>query len=89
MIALLLATLFAALAVASAFTLADAAVRGRNAFRLLRGDLARIDAVRNVTVRIEGNNALVRMPALRPAAVSSARSSRRTQRTPERLCAAA
>jgi len=89
MIALLLAALFAALAIASALTLADAVVRGWNAFRLLRGDLARIDALRNVTVRIEGDYSPARMPALRPAAVSAARLSRRTVRAPERLRAAA
>ncbi len=89
MIALLLAALFAALAVASAVTLADAVVRGRNAFRLLRGDLARIDAVRTVTVRFEGDHAPARMPALRPAGVSAARLSRRTLRAPEPLRAAA
>ena len=46
MIASLLVALFATVALASAVSLADAAVRGRNAFRLLRGDLTRIDEVR-------------------------------------------
>lgn len=50
MTAILLAALFATVAVASAATLADAAVRGRNAFRLLRGDAARIAAGRRITV---------------------------------------
>lgn len=90
MIATLLVALFATVALASAISLADAAVRGRNAFRLLRGDLARIDGVRRVTVQFAGLEAPARMPALRPAAVSAARSSqRRTVRAPERLRAAA
>ncbi len=90
MIATLLVALFATIAVASAVSLADAAVRGRNAFRLLRGDLARIDGVRRVTVQFETNEAPARMPALRPATVSATRSSpRRTVRAPERLRAAA
>jgi hypothetical protein len=89
MIATLLVALFATIALASAVTLADAVVRGRNAFRLLRGDLARIDSIRHVTVRFEGASAPAAMPALRPAAVSAARSARRTVRAPERLRAAA
>jgi hypothetical protein len=89
MIASLLVALFATVALASAVTLADAAVRGRNAFRLLRGDLARIDGLRRVTVRFEGVTGGSAMPALRPAPVSAVRSSRRTVRAPERLRAAA
>jgi hypothetical protein len=43
-----------------------------------------------VTVRFEGQETPVRFPALRPAAVTAARSSqRRTARAPERLRAAA
>ena len=67
MIATLLVALFATVALASAVSLADAAVRGRNAFRLLRGDLARTDDVRRVTVQFVGEEAPARMPALRPA----------------------
>ncbi len=90
MIGSLLVALFATVAVASVVTLADAAARGRNAFRLLRGDLARIDGLRQVTVRLEGENALERFPALRPAAFSATRSSQhRKARAPERLRAAA
>ena len=88
MIATLLVALFATIALASAATLADAAVRGRNAFRLLRGDLARIDSLRHVTVRFEAGETS-RMPALRPAALKAARSVRRPARAPERLRAAA
>jgi hypothetical protein len=88
MIATLLVALFATVALASAASLADAAVRGRNAFRLLRGDLARIDGVRRVTVQFADVEAPARMPALRP--VSAVRSSqRRPARVPERLRAAA
>lgn len=89
MIAMLLLALFATVALASAVALADAAVRGRNAFRLLRGDLARIDALRRVTVRFEGEEAARQIPALRPAAISAARSVRRPVRAPERQRAAA
>ena len=88
MIATMLVALFATIAVASAVTLADAAVRSRNAFRLLRGDLARIESVRQVTVRFEGINASAPMPALRAAAVSR-HSARRPASPPERLRAAA
>ena len=77
MIATLLVALFAAIALASAATLADAAVRGRNAFRLLRGDLARIDAVREVTVRFAGEDAWKPLPVLRPVAVRGVRGTRR------------
>ena len=88
MIATLLVALFATVALASAVSLADAAVRGRNAFRLLRGDLARIDSVRRVTVRFEGVTATAPMPALRNAPVSQ-RSTRRPARSPKPLRAAA
>ena len=88
MIATILVALFATIAVASAVTLADAVVRGRNAFRLLRGDLVRIDSLRQITVRFEGDEAAQRMPALRTAPISK-RSPRRTVRAPERLRAAA
>lgn len=91
MIAILLVALFTAVALTSAITLADAAVRSRNAVRLLRGDLVRIDQVRSVIVRFEESFAednAARMPALRP--VSAVRASqRRLSRSPARLCAAA
>ena len=91
MIATLLVALFATIALASAVTLADAAVRGRNAFRLLRGDLARIDAVRRVTVEFADIETAQRMPALRAAPVKAGRSVARPARVraPERLRAAA
>ena len=88
MIATVLVALFATIAVASAVTLADAVVRSRNAFRLLRGDLARIDTLRRVTVRYEGEEAPRGIPAMRAASVSQ-RSTRRPARTPIRLRAAA
>lgn len=85
----LLVALFAVIAAASALTIADAAVRGRSALRLLRGELARSDAVRMITVTMEGAEG-PRMPALRPSPLSAVRSARRcAARTPERLRAAA
>ena len=89
MIASLLVALFATVALASAVTLADAVARGRNAFRLLRGDLARIDKQRRVTVRFEGVNGAQAMPVLRAAPVSAIRSPRRSVRSREPLRAAA
>ena len=75
MIAVLSLALLATVAVASVLALADAAVRGRNAFRLLRGDMARLASDRQITVTfadVAGNSA---MPVLRP--VSANRVSRR------------
>ncbi|GGD89365.1 hypothetical protein GCM10011515_06320 [Tsuneonella deserti] len=90
MIASLLLALFATVAVTSFVALADGVLRSRNAFRLLRGDLARIDTFRNVTVRFEGVNSSAPMPVLRPAAISAARAARRpAARVAERLRAAA
>jgi len=88
MLAILLTALFATIALASAATLADAVVRSRNAIRLLRGDLARIDTIRRVTVAFEGEHGPARMPALRPTP-SAVRAARRPARAPERLRAAA
>jgi hypothetical protein len=88
MIATKLVALFASVALASAATLADAVVRGRNAFRLLRGDMARIENGRQVTVCFEGLSVSAPMPALRAAAVNQ-RLVRRPARQPERLRAAA
>jgi hypothetical protein len=85
----LLVALFAAIAAASALTIADAAVRGRSALRLLRGELARNDAVRMITVTMDGAEG-PRMPALRQSPLSAVRSARRCAvRAPERLRAAA
>ena len=88
MIAFLLTALFATIALASVVTLADAVVRSRNAIRLLRGDLARIDNVRRVTVVFDGEQTRARMPALRPTP-GAVRAARRPSRAPERLRAAA
>lgn len=76
MTAFLLVALFAAVAIASVLTLADAAVRGRTAVRLVRGELARSDERRAVSVTMEGVEG-PRMPALRPATLSAGRSSQR------------
>lgn len=89
MIAILLVALFAAVAIASATTLADAAVRGRNAFRLLRGDLARANEQPRVTVRFEGEDQWQPLPALRPISVRGARGARRVVWTAKPLRAAA
>lgn len=79
MIATFLLALLATVAVASVVTLVDAAVRGRNAFRLLRGDMARLDSDRRISVTFVDTAETARMPALR--AVSAVRSSpRRTAR---------
>lgn len=89
MTAILLALLFAVVAVASMLTLADCAVRGRNAFRQVRLELARSDAVRIITVTMDGAEG-ARMPALRPAALSAGRpSQRRTARVSAPLRVAA
>jgi hypothetical protein len=76
MTAFLLVALFATVAVASILTIADAAVRGRSALRLLRGELARSAAVRVITVTIDGAED-PRVPALRPGPLSPARTARR------------
>lgn len=73
MLALLITALFAAIALASAVALVDAAVRGRNAFRLLRGDLARIEAVRRVTLTFTGEPEALPLPPLRSLAISARR----------------
>ncbi len=81
MIAILLVALFATVAFASALTLVDAAVRGRTAVRQVRGELARCEAIRSITVTFAGFSGSgadgSRMPALRPAGVSAGRSSKR------------
>lgn len=73
MLAILLVALFATIALASAVTLADGVVRGRNAIRLLRGDLARIDALRGVTVSYAGEPEVPALPPLRSLAISARR----------------
>ncbi|MGN3975391.1 hypothetical protein [Tsuneonella sp. SYSU-LHT278] len=89
MTAILLALLFAVVAITSALTLADCAVRGRNAFRHVRRELARSDAVRMITVTMDGADG-ARMPALRPVTLSAGRpSQRRTARVSAPLRVAA
>ena len=76
MTAFLLVALFATVAVASALTIADAAVRSRSALRCLRGEIARGDALRMITVTMDGIES-ARMPALRPVPAVSVRTARR------------
>ena len=74
MIAMLLVALFATVAVASAMTIVDAAVRGKNAFAALRSEAASGYGARRVSVTTD----YVRLvQACRPVLVSSARSVRR------------
>ena len=82
MIVILLVAVFAAAVLGSALVLADSAVRGRNAFRRLRGELARLDSDRRVTVRFEHVCARPALPALRPRGLSPARPARRPARSP-------
>jgi len=89
MLAILLIALFATIALASAVTLADGVVRGRNAVRLLRGDLARIDAVRAVTVSYAGEPEVPALPPLRSLAISARRRVARPARSSAPLRAAA
>ena len=89
MLAILLIALFATIALASAVTLADSVVRGRNAVRLLRGDLARIDAVRRVTVSYECEPDVPALPPLRSLAISARRRATRPARAAAPLRAAA
>ncbi|WP_160610183.1 hypothetical protein [Tsuneonella aeria] len=80
---------FAAIAVASLLTIADAAVRGWNAARNLRADADRQDSLRQIVVRFEDQVQMARMPALRPATVNAGRRQRQGARSPERLRAVA
>jgi hypothetical protein len=73
MSAFLLVALLATIALASAITLADGVVRGWNAVRLLRGDLARMAAFRQVTVSYEYEPAVPALPPLRSLAISGRR----------------
>jgi hypothetical protein len=78
MIAILLAALLAAATFGSALVLADSAVRGRNAFRLLRGQQsAGLEGDRRLTVRFVDLAARPALPALRPRGFSPARPVRR------------
>ncbi|MFA9200977.1 MAG: hypothetical protein ACEQR8_07280 [Cypionkella sp.] len=89
MIALLLVALFATVALTSVWAVADAAVRSRNAFRLLRGDLARIDAARRVSVSFADDGKVLPLPPLRSLAVSARRRAARQARAafPRRVAA--
>jgi uncharacterized membrane protein YecN with MAPEG domain len=76
MVAFLLVTLFAVVAAASALTIADAVMRARCALRHLRGELARGEAIRMITVSMDEAETLP-MPSLRPAPLSAVRAGRR------------
>ena len=77
MVAILLAALFAAVAAGSIGVLADSAVRGRNTFRQLRGQLARLETAPRIRVIIVEPFAEAPLPALRSRGVSGQRQARR------------
>lgn len=81
MIAILLVALFAATAFGSAIVLADSAVRGRNAFRQLRGQLARLEHTPQVRVALIQFDSRRAFPVLRQRCVSAARPVRRPARS--------
>lgn len=82
MLAILLVALFAATAMASVAVLTDSAVRGRNAFRQLHAQLARLEAQPRVTIRFADAALYPELPMLRSRAVSAARQTRRPARSP-------
>lgn len=69
MIAILLVVLFAAIAIASALTLADAAVRGKNTYAVLRAD--------RTAARVPTTGGSARLPTCRKVVVSAQRPARR------------
>ena len=73
MSAILLIALCAAAAIGSAAVLADSAVRGRNAFRQLRGQLARLENAPRISVGFSGGMSEPALPALRARTVSAPR----------------
>lgn len=89
MLAILLAVVFAAAALGGALVLADSAVRGRNAFRQLRGGPAWLDTGMGISVRFEDFGARPASPVLRQRAFSPARPVRRPVRSPARSLHAA
>lgn len=78
MIALLLVVLFFAVGAASAFTLADAAVRGKNAYTMLRNESRIGYDTPRIFVAVQPGRTV---PAGRPVLVSSSRSALRPART--------
>jgi hypothetical protein len=78
---ILLVALFVTAALCSAAVLADSAARGRNAFRQLRGQLARLDVNPRVTVRFVDFARAPALPALRGRIVSGGRQARRPARS--------
>lgn len=90
MTALLLIALFALVALASAATIADAAVRSRNAFRQMRGELALAGSEAAVTVQwVDGAPEMLPLPPLRALRVSATRRMRQARRSADSLRAAA
>lgn len=89
MLAIFTTALFAAIGLMSAGVIADGLVRSRNAIRLLRGDHARGDAVRRVTVSYSREPELLPLPPLRSLAVSARRRAARPARLAAPLRAAA
>ena len=89
MFAMLLAALFVAAAIGSAVMLVDSAVRGRNAFRQLRGQLARLETAPRIRVTFAEPVREAGLPALRSRALSAPRPARRPVRSPARSLPAA
>lgn len=89
MFAILLAALFVAAALGCAAVLADSAVRGRNAFRQLRGQLTRLEAAPQIRVTFAEPVRGAALPALRSRALSAGRPARRPARSPVRSLPAA
>jgi hypothetical protein len=81
MLAIFLVALFAAAALGSAAVLTDSAVRGRNAFRLLHAQLARLESEPRVTIRFADFARQPEFPMLRTRAISPARQTRHPVRS--------
>lgn len=89
MIAILLVALFAVATLGSVWVLADSAVRGRNAFRQLRGVLAGAEGPRRTSVRFEDFVRLPALPALRQRGFTAGRQARPKAASPARTLPAA
>ncbi len=89
MIAILLVALFALASLGSAWVLADSAVRGRNAFRRLRGAYARADGTRRTSIRFEDFARMPALPALRQRGFTAGRQARPKAALPARTLPAA
>ncbi|WP_095011884.1 hypothetical protein [Tsuneonella mangrovi] len=84
MIAASIPFLFAAVAIAALAVLTDGFVRGRNAWRSLQADLARLDSVYEIMVRFESGveTGCSRIPELRRVPGHAGRASRRPASAP-------